>query len=50
MLQLLSYGFKIHSGIRDPAEALSRHVLEQAALDHFKETVVTDEDGHYEVS
>lgn len=37
-------------GIGDPVETLSRHVLEQAALDHFKETVITDEDGHYEVS
>jgi len=46
MLHFLSYTL----GIRDPAATLFRHVLEQAALDYFKETVITDEDGHYEVS
>jgi len=29
-------------GIRDPAETRSRHELEQAALDHFKETIMVN--------
>jgi hypothetical protein len=36
-------------GIRDPTETRSRHELEQAALDHFKETIVVNEEGRYEV-
>ena len=36
-------------GIRDPAETRSRHELEQAALDHFKETIMVNGEGRYEV-
>lgn len=36
-------------GFTDPAEIQSIQGLEQAALDHFKETVITDKNGHYEV-
>ena len=35
--------------IRDPAETRSRHELEQAALDHFKETIMVNGEGRYEV-
>jgi hypothetical protein len=33
-------------GITDPAETQYRQELEQTALDHFKETVISDQNGH----
>jgi hypothetical protein len=34
---------------RDPVDTRSRHELKQTALDHFKETIVVNEEGCYEV-